>query len=133
MVPKFLSMRCQNMSNKIQNTLQVIGSLPGTLQLGKFMSVFNSTLIGSRDAFDPSGILSTIEHGDQVLVLDSKKLPSDWYQDVLTDFLPEDHHHPMKVPENQSPLSFPENFSLSQDSIPRVLVFTTMLCLSLIS
>ena len=36
-----------------------------------------------------------------MLVLDSKKLPSDWYQDVLTDFLPEDH--PMKVPENQSP------------------------------
>ena len=61
------------------------------------MSVFNSTLIGSRDAFDPSRILSTIEHGDQVLVLDSKKLPSDWYQDVLTDFLPEDHHHTMKV------------------------------------
>ena len=97
------------------------------------MSVFNSTLIGSRDAFDPSGILSTIEHGDQVLVLDSKKLPSDWYQDVLTDFLPEDHHHPMKVPENQSPLSFPENFSLSKDSIPPVFVFTTMLCLSLLS
>ena len=71
------------MSNKIQNTLfahrqKVIGSLPGTLQSGKFMSVFNSKLIGSRDAFDPSGILSTIEHGDQVLVLDSKKLPSDW-------------------------------------------------------
>ena len=97
------------------------------------MSMFNSTLIGSRDAFDPSGILSTIEHGNQVLVLDSKKLPSDWYQDVLTDFLPEDHHHPMKVPENQSPLSFPENFSLSKDSIPPVFVFTTMLCLSLLS
>ena len=95
------------------------------------MSVFNLTLTGSRDEFDPSGILSTIEHGDQVLVLDSKKLPSDWYKHVLTDFLPEDH--PMKNPENQSPLSFPENFSISQDSIPRVLVFTTMMCLSLLS
>ena len=97
------------------------------------MSGFNLTLTGSRDEFDPSGILSTIEHGDQVLVLDSKKLPSDWYKHVLTDFLPEDHHHPMKVPENQSPLSFLENFSLSKDSIPPVFVFTTMLCLSLIS
>ena len=91
------------------------------------MSVFNSTLIGSCD---PSGIqpLSTA-----IKCSSSKKLPSDWYQGDLTDFLSEDHHHPMKVPENQSPLSFPENFSLSKDSIFCVLVFTTILRLSLIS
>ena len=95
------------------------------------MCLFNLILTGSRDAFDPSGILETIEHGKEVIVLDSKKLPSDWYLNVLTDFLPDEH--PMKLPDVQSPLSFPENFSLSQDDIPRVLVFTTEMCLSLLS
>ena len=95
------------------------------------MCLFNLTLTGSRDAFDPSGILETIEHGKEVIVLDSKKLPSDWYLNVLTDFLPDEH--PMKLPDVQSPLSFPENFSLSQDAIPCVLIliFTTDMCLSL--
>ena len=104
---------------KIENTLyahrqKFIGSLPG-----------------NRDAFDPSGILGMIEHGDQIIVLDSKKLPSDWHLNVLTDFFPDDH--PMKPSANDSPLNFPDTLVIPQDDIPRVLVYTTEVCLSLLA
>ncbi len=58
-------------------------------------------------------------------MLDSKKLPSDWHQNVLTDFLSHDQ------PSDPSPLNFPE--TVSQDDIPRVLVYTTEICLSLLA
>ena len=87
--------------------------------------------LDSRDDFDARRVVNSLEHGNSILVLDSKDLPLEWWKIPLTDFLPPGHPGHQIEGLDQT---LPHDDQTPADWLPdRCLVFTTPQLLELMS